>query len=85
MNLIEDTTIACPFCGESFAIEVDTEEGSYTTIEDCAVCCRPLALTIRCHRAKWRRSTWNPANQLTDFSQARRMKPFVRRENSALR
>ncbi|MBN8708477.1 MAG: hypothetical protein BGO12_18445 [Verrucomicrobia bacterium 61-8] len=49
MNLIEDTTIACPFCGESFAIEVDTEEGSYTTIEDCAVCCRPLALTIRCH------------------------------------
>lgn len=48
MNLVEDVEIACPFCGESFAIEVDTEAGSYTTVEDCAVCCRPMTISVRC-------------------------------------
>ncbi|MEI6337057.1 MAG: CPXCG motif-containing cysteine-rich protein [Verrucomicrobiota bacterium] len=49
MNLVEDIEINCPQCGESFAIEVDTEAGSYTTVEDCAVCCRPMTISIRCH------------------------------------
>jgi len=49
MNLIEDIEVICPYCGETFAIEADTEAGSYTTTEDCAVCCRPIALSIRCH------------------------------------
>lgn len=48
MNLIEDIVVSCPYCGESFAIEADTEAGSYTTTEDCAVCCRPIAFSIRC-------------------------------------
>ncbi len=48
MNLIEDIEINCPQCGESFAIEVDTEAGPYTTVEDCAVCCRPMTIAIRC-------------------------------------
>jgi len=48
MNLVEDVEIECPQCGEPFAIQVDTEEGDYTTIEDCAVCCRPMNITIRC-------------------------------------
>ncbi len=48
MNLAEDAEINCPYCWEPFAISVDTEGGSYTTIEDCAVCCRPIAISIRC-------------------------------------
>ncbi len=48
MNLIEDVEIVCPYCGQSFAIEVDTEAGSYSEVEDCAVCCRPMTLSIRC-------------------------------------
>lgn len=48
MNLNEDVEVGCPHCGEIFAIEVDTSRGSYTTIEDCAVCCRPMTLTIHC-------------------------------------
>lgn len=48
MNLIEHVEVECPYCWEMFAIEVDTEEGSYSTIEDCAVCCRPISFTIRC-------------------------------------
>ena len=49
MNLIEDIEVVCPYCGSSFTIEADTEGGSYSTIEDCAVCCRPIAISIRCH------------------------------------
>lgn len=48
MNLIEDIEVACPACGESFAIEANTERGSYNTIEDCAVCCRPMTISIQC-------------------------------------
>jgi hypothetical protein len=48
MNLIEDIEVVCPYCGSSFTIEADTEGGSYSTTEDCAVCCRPIALSIRC-------------------------------------
>lgn len=48
MNLIEDVEIACPQCGEPFAIQVDTGGGDYATIEDCAVCCRPMTISIRC-------------------------------------
>ncbi len=52
MNLIEDVEVVCPYCGSSFAIEADTEGGSYSTTEDCAVCCRPIALSIRCRPGK---------------------------------
>ncbi len=48
MNLVEDAEIECPHCGETFAIEVDTEGGSFEMTEDCAVCCRPIAVSVRC-------------------------------------
>jgi phage terminase large subunit GpA-like protein len=48
MDLVEDVEVECPHCGEIFAIQVDTEEGSYSTIEDCAVCCRPIQIQVKC-------------------------------------
>lgn len=48
MQLIVDVEIECPYCFEVFPSVVDTSEGSYETIEDCSVCCRPIALTIDC-------------------------------------
>jgi len=48
MNLEEEVMIVCPQCGEDFAIQVNTAEGSYETIEDCQVCCRPIAVSIQC-------------------------------------
>ncbi|MEX1119759.1 MAG: CPXCG motif-containing cysteine-rich protein [Terrimicrobiaceae bacterium] len=38
----------CPQCGEEFAIQVSTQGGSLDLIEDCAVCCRPMTVSIRC-------------------------------------
>jgi hypothetical protein len=48
MELIAETEITCPHCGEVFPIQVDTSQPEQSLIEDCTVCCRPIALTIRC-------------------------------------
>jgi hypothetical protein len=47
--MIEEVVIDCPACGEAMALDVDTsggEEQSY--FEDCAVCCRPMEVFVRC-------------------------------------
>jgi hypothetical protein len=48
MELNVETEITCPHCGESFPLQVDTSQREQSLIEDCTVCCRPIALTIRC-------------------------------------
>jgi hypothetical protein len=48
MNLLEDVDVQCPFCGEAFALTIDTTQGNHTTVEDCVVCCRPIAWRIEC-------------------------------------
>jgi hypothetical protein len=49
MNLLVPSNVQCPHCWESFTVEVDTTQGSYETVEDCSVCCRPMTLQIVCH------------------------------------
>jgi hypothetical protein len=48
MDLIAQAEINCPYCGESFALDIDTSQPEQTLIEDCTVCCRPITLSIRC-------------------------------------
>lgn len=48
MELIIETEIMCPHCGESFPLQVDTSQSEQSLIEDCTVCCRPITLTIHC-------------------------------------
>lgn len=48
MDLAVETEITCPHCGESFPLRIDTSESEQELIEDCTVCCRPIALSIRC-------------------------------------
>jgi hypothetical protein len=48
MELVIETEIVCPHCGESFPLQVDTSQSEQSVIEDCTVCCRPIALTIHC-------------------------------------
>jgi hypothetical protein len=46
--MLEEVVVDCAFCGEPFALEVDTtagEEQSY--FEDCPVCCRPMEVFVR--------------------------------------
>ena len=48
MTFLVETEIPCPWCGEYFPTTVDTSQGDYSTIEDCAVCCRPISVVIQC-------------------------------------
>lgn len=38
--------IDCPYCGERFELIIDTGEPAQSYIEDCYVCCRPIALEV---------------------------------------
>jgi hypothetical protein len=48
MQLIVETEITCPHCGEPFSLQIDTSQAEQSLIEDCAICCRPMNLTVRC-------------------------------------
>ena len=45
--MTEAITIHCPYCGEGYETVVDLSAGSQRYIEDCAVCCRPIEITLR--------------------------------------
>lgn len=45
--MITPITLHCPYCGESFETQADPSEGSSRYIEDCAICCRPIEVSIR--------------------------------------
>lgn len=36
----------CPYCGERFETRIEVSAGAQQYIEDCEVCCRPMALSI---------------------------------------
>jgi hypothetical protein len=48
MALLIETDIVCPHCGEAFPTMIDSSQRSYSTTEDCAVCCRPIQLEVTC-------------------------------------
>jgi len=51
--MIEETIVNCPSCGEAVALAVDTSAGDEQEyVEDCAVCCRPMDVFVRCRRGE---------------------------------
>jgi hypothetical protein len=47
--VVEERLVDCPSCGESMALDVDTTGGAEQSYyEDCRVCCRPMAVRVRC-------------------------------------
>ena len=45
--MLETKKTQCPYCGEKIEIVLDPSTGEHQQyIEDCFVCCRPIALTI---------------------------------------
>lgn len=42
----DEQQIACPYCGETITVLVDTSTGSQRYIEDCQVCCRPIEFEL---------------------------------------
>ncbi|MEP6777352.1 MAG: CPXCG motif-containing cysteine-rich protein [Chthoniobacterales bacterium] len=48
MELIAETEIVCPHCGEAFPLLIDTSQREQSLVEDCTVCCRPIQLRVEC-------------------------------------
>ena len=47
--MLEEVSLECPHCGEPAVLEVDTSAGGEQSYyEDCAVCCKPMAVRVRC-------------------------------------
>ena len=45
----DEASYICSACGEEIVVPIDVSAGaSQEYVEDCAVCCRPIALTISC-------------------------------------
>ncbi len=45
---MEEFFVDCPHCWERISILVDvSQNGRQTFVEDCEVCCNPLAFTLR--------------------------------------
>ncbi len=47
MSFAEETSYACPACGEEIPLSVDSSAGrEQEFVEDCPVCCRPICLRV---------------------------------------
>ena len=44
----EFADIQCPFCGQSFAVPVDTSLARQCFTTDCEDCCRPFEVLVEC-------------------------------------
>lgn len=44
MNVLQEQSISCPYCGESIDVLIDDSIDTQRYIEDCQVCCRPITL-----------------------------------------
>lgn len=48
MDVTDEIPVICPYCGETFTICVETTIPSAKLIEDCAICCRPIEISVHC-------------------------------------
>mgnify|MGYP005988868987 CR=1 FL=1 len=46
MDLLDQESISCPYCGESIEVLIDHEDSGQEYIEDCQVCCRPIIFNV---------------------------------------
>ena len=53
--MLQESSIACPYCGEVITILLDGSVQEQQYIEDCQVCCQPMDIRVtvsaddRCH------------------------------------
>ncbi|MGE5152442.1 MAG: CPXCG motif-containing cysteine-rich protein [Bdellovibrio bacteriovorus] len=46
MNPIESFETQCPWCGSALALQIDCSAGDQRYVEDCAVCCQPIRVSV---------------------------------------
>lgn len=53
MNLQEEVSSECPYCGEVITLLVDCSVPQQQYIEDCEVCCRPINVSVSVDNEGW--------------------------------
>ena len=46
MSELAETSVSCPYCGESLSVLLDPQEAGQEYIEDCQVCCKPIVFRV---------------------------------------
>ena len=46
MDLLDQETVSCPYCGESIEVLIDQQDAGQQYIEDCQVCCKPITFYV---------------------------------------
>ena len=46
--MLVNESVSCPFCGQQFALEIDTSVPAQQFTSDCEICCRPLDIRVAC-------------------------------------
>ncbi|MGA7161439.1 MAG: CPXCG motif-containing cysteine-rich protein [Bacteroidota bacterium] len=46
MDYLKTFSIQCPYCGETIELVIDCSVSRQKYIEDCEVCCRPIAISV---------------------------------------
>ncbi len=46
-DLLQTYTLNCPYCWESITITLDLSAEDQDFVEDCSVCCAPIAIRLR--------------------------------------
>lgn len=50
---LQESSIYCPYCGESIEVLLNPEDVGSEYIEDCQVCCRPIEFFLREGAGGW--------------------------------
>jgi transcription elongation factor Elf1 len=46
LNQLTETSIGCPYCGETINVLIDAADTDQQYIEDCQVCCKPIIFLV---------------------------------------
>ncbi|NQZ81065.1 MAG: CPXCG motif-containing cysteine-rich protein [Colwellia sp.] len=46
MNHLIETSVGCPYCGETIDVLIEPTDLEQLYIEDCQVCCKPINFLV---------------------------------------
>ena len=47
-----DAKIQCPYCWETLTVFIEPLESDQSYVEDCQVCCAPIAIRVHLHEGE---------------------------------
>ena len=47
MQLIQEWTVQCPYCGADNTLSIEPLSEPQDYVEDCEVCCQPMRIRVR--------------------------------------